>query len=119
MPRAGGVPGAVDPDDFGGMRGALASQGAACSVTRSAQRRPRRTVRVYGSDSGTGMIPADDGVSWTYAAPLDIFDFAVSPTDPNIYLPRRQRDSQAASMVGAHGSLVQHPVVGARPGERE
>lgn len=43
---------------------------------------------VYGWDSGTGrfMVSADDGASWDVRSTLDMFDFAVSPTDPDLLL---------------------------------
>jgi len=43
---------------------------------------------VYGWDSGTGrfMVSADDGASWDVRSTLDMFDFAVSPTDPYLLL---------------------------------
>jgi hypothetical protein len=32
------------------------------------------------------MVSADDGASWDVRSTLDMFDFAVSPTDPDLLL---------------------------------
>lgn len=44
--------------------------------------------RVYGWDSGTGqfMVSVDGGLTWDIRSILDVYDFAVSPTDPDVVL---------------------------------
>lgn len=68
---------------------------------------------VYGWDSGTGrfMVSADDGVSWDVRSTLDMFDFAVSPTDPESLLATTTEGTARSS----DGGRTWQPIVGAPP----
>jgi len=57
---------------------------------------------VYGWDSGTGrfMVSADDGASWDVRSTLDMFDFAVSPTDADLLLATTAAQGLVRSIDG-------------------
>ncbi|MDQ3716896.1 MAG: hypothetical protein M3381_12930 [Actinomycetota bacterium] len=67
---------------------------------------------VYGWDSGTGrfMVSADDGGAWEVRSTLEMFDFAVSPTDPERLLASTTTEGLLRSIDGGR---TWQPITGA------